>query len=152
MNLSEQVLRLKKLMFESQDDFPISASGNINSPYGMEVFINNQNNSKIAKTCIIDFNNGMSLSSSLNGFMKDKNEDFSKDVYFFGADVNQNYKRMGLGTKLMNECKNLCLLENYQKAYTIINKKNDASNGMVSKLGYKLIDESPDELLYILTF
>jgi len=152
MNLSEQVLRLKKLMFESNDEFSVDVYGNINSPYGMEVFLKNNKNSKVAKTNIIDFNNGLVLSKSLNGFMGNNKGNFSKDVYFFGADVNEDYKRMGLGTRLMNECKTLSEIENFRNAYTIINKNNDASNGMVSKLGYKIIDESEEEYLYILKF
>jgi hypothetical protein len=72
MQLNEQIKRIKSLMLENVKDYNIVTAGDLNSKYGMRVYIENLNGDLIGETNIIDFENGLKLSPNLTIFMKNK--------------------------------------------------------------------------------
>ncbi len=78
-------------MLENVKDYNIITSGELNSRYGMQVFIEDLNGNLIGETNIVDFENGLKLSPNLTTFMDNKSEPFGMDnsVYQYSLSVEE---------------------------------------------------------------
>lgn len=152
MNLHETINRIKSIMYEGVKDYDIVTYGDINSSSGMQVCIKSLDGKHIGETKIIDFENGLSLSPNLTGFIENHNDIFNQDncVYQHSLNIDQPYQRQGWGEKLKHECHNIIKNLGYKYATNIVRHDNIASQKLMDKLGYKK-HQSNDErnLLYL---
>ena len=76
-------------MLENVKDYNIVPVGNLNSKYGMRVYIEDLNGNLIGETNIVDFENGLKLSPNLTTFMDNKSEPLGMDnaVYQYRLSV-----------------------------------------------------------------
>jgi ribosomal protein S18 acetylase RimI-like enzyme len=152
MHLNEEIKRIKSLMLENVKDYNIITSGELNSRYGMQVFIEDLNGNLIGETNIVDFDNGLKLSPNLTTFMNNKSEPFGMDnaVYQYSLSVEEPYRGQGWGEKLKCECHDIIKNLGYKYATNIVRCDNKASQGLMKKLGYKLHQSNGErDVLYL---
>jgi ribosomal protein S18 acetylase RimI-like enzyme len=139
MQLNEQIKRIKSLMLENVKDYNIVTAGDLNSKYGMRVYIENLNGDLIGETNIIDFENGLKLSPNLTSFMDNKSEPFGMGdtVYQYSLSVEEPFRGQGWGEKLKQECHDIVRNLGYKYVTNIVRCDNHASQGLMKKLGYQ---------------
>lgn len=136
-------------------EYKIETTGDIVSPSGMKVCILTNDGENIGETNIIGFKHAVDLSRDLKSFLENKNDIFdeSNTVYQYGLKVNDNFRRQGWGEKLKNECNHIVKNNGFKYITNIVSKQNEASQGLMNKLGYQT-HQSNDikDLLYYSLF
>lgn len=138
-------------MFEQIDEYNIQMSGEIHSPEGMRVFINNIDGENIGYTNIIGFQHAIDLSRDLKTFLENEDHIFDNDtsVYQYGLFVNDKFRRQGWGDKLKSECDKIVKDNGFKYITNIVSCDNSASQGLMGKRGYnKYKTNGVKDLLY----
>jgi len=155
MNLNEQIKRINQLMKESYQNYTIDTNGDIHSENGMKVIIMSPDNEYVGETNIIGFKHALDKSRDLKTFLENQNDLFNQEntVYQYGLKVDDRFRRQGWGEKLKNECNKIVMDNGFKYITNIVSKENNASQGLMNKMGYK-VHQSNDikNLLYYSLF
>lgn len=144
MNLNEEILRIKNLMFEQVGDYVIDIMGEINSPKGLNIIMNTHKGEKIGHTNVIGFKHALDLSRDFKTFLENKEHPFLDNncVYQYGTEIEEKFRRNGYATILRNKCHELSKENNFKYATGILRKDNTANQNLMKKMGYNIFDSS----------
>jgi ribosomal protein S18 acetylase RimI-like enzyme len=150
MNLNEELVRIKKLMFENYSDIQIIFDGNLNEDTGLQIKIVNENQEVIGSITMCSYNLGREIDSDLKNF-NTSSKTFNNDnsIYSHSLHIYPNFRRMGYANKLIEE-RNKLTKELGKKFITaIVSRDNLESQNLCRKNGYSLYETDGNfDLLY----
>jgi ribosomal protein S18 acetylase RimI-like enzyme len=151
-NINKEINRIKNLIFESKENFIVEHFGQDNVfPGSKIVFKTNTNN--ICSTDYSNFRVARIYDESLNGFITENNDselkykDIDNSAYFFNFNVNENFRGLGYGKKMLNKLIEECQKKDFKKLFFSVNKNNKRALKLYEKFNYHKLYENKNEIL-----
>lgn len=154
MNLNEQIFRIKNLMYE-QPQVELVYDGNLDDSTGYDIGLKTPDNTTIGNVFLTKLKNAPSLDPSfIKMFDESKFQtiplNYENSLFLHSLNVNDNFKRQGYGSQLLNQCHNFAKDNGYQYITLVMDKGNQPAQTLYDKLGYQKLNSDDEVDFYFL--
>jgi len=149
MKRLSQIYILKKLVLESINQPEIIFEGDLSVSPGLRICLYDKDKNMIGSTNVLDYDSSIGLDPDINRFNNKKTEycrEMCDDNFFNGKNsvylhslfVDENHRNRGYADILKNECHEIAKSRGFDYATSIVSLKNEASQELNKKHGYKV--------------
>jgi ribosomal protein S18 acetylase RimI-like enzyme len=152
-NINKEINRIKNLIFESKENTIIEHFGEDNSFPGSKIIFKTNSNNNICSTEYTNFRVARLYDESLNDFITENNDsdlkykNIDNSAYFFNFEVNENFRGLGYGKKMLNKLIEECQKKEFKKLFFSVNKNNENALKLYEKFNYHKLYENKNEIL-----
>jgi ribosomal protein S18 acetylase RimI-like enzyme len=152
MNIYENILRINELIKENSTHENFIQEGDLHVVPGVNISLVKEKNKKIGETNLIDMDNAYLNDHYLNNFLKNDSNNMnesngdivinnSNTLYVHDVNVDENFRGMGYGKKVMTKCHEVAKKMGYDNTCLIVQKQNTPAVSLYDGLGYLTIKE-----------
>lgn len=152
MNLYENILRINQLINENSTIENFIQKGELNVVPGINITLVKEKDELIGETNLIDMDNAYLNDYYLNNFLKNDSNNMnesngdivinnSNTLYVHDVNVDESFRGMGYGKKVMTKCHEVAKKMGYDNTCLIVQKENTPAVSLYEGLGYLTIKE-----------
>ena len=144
MNTNDTINRVKYLMsgynFES-----ITKTGELNTFPGVKIQLK-EGQKKIAETHLVDISVAKNLETNVVSLTESNLIGDEKCIYLYGFKIEESYRGLGYGKKLLKECLNSSSDLGYNRISLMVLSENTIARNLYTKNGFRYVAEVNDNI------